>query len=212
MLQDLFAWMESADAEGDVWVRLAEARWTGPAPGGAKLVLRFGVRVDDTPLGTVEMLAEGVREHALLEANDSSISFMDERDHVAVLQHTDVREELYLRPPDRVDVAAALGALYLEHRAVAGPWIDFERYLNRGMAPESLLAQQSLIAHGPAFLLAGYRRALAPFGYVTHVLDAGAPKWWDGQHWQEQVGPLAMLSFGSSRVIAERFSTLSMQG
>lgn len=209
MLSELFAWMEAGRDE-DIYVQLAEARWSRGATGDELFLALRITQEDDQTFGSAELMAHGVRAHVFTETTETSISYVDEPEHVALRQYTDARHELYVNHVPELEITQALGALYMAHRALTAPWIDFERYFNRGMPPEQLLARPCMLARGPAFLITLYREVLDSFSYRTSTLEVGPAKWWTGTNWQDQTAPVSMLTFGYSHVIAERFTVSAL--
>ena len=182
------------------------------------LVLTFSVLDGETPAGVVDVVATGVRDHQIGDANGGGVGLVDDAQHPGLIAHTEPRETLHFEAPPGIDTDAVMGALFLAHRRAFDDWIAFDRYLdfNRYASerppPEELLRADGTLVTGPRSLVACYRAVLDERGYSTRATSAPPPSWWDGERWRTDLTPLAMLHFGNSWVVAQRFDARVRMG
>lgn len=144
-----------------------------------------------------------VAEYRFVAAR-GDISF-HEFGHVAARQHTHRTDALLFRNrPASID--ACIGALWLAHQSVAGPWIPFLRYLNSSVPLGALLeAGNGVLATGPHFLLQAYADAIEGMGTGAYFRSEH-PSGDDPVRWrQDEDHQLGTFVVGAAFVVALRF-------
>ena len=195
--------LSSDEFEDDAWIRIAAARWEARA---LHLDVSVNVDSDGSTRARWTVVCDEVRDYLIGDVVGGGLR-LEDGSHPAVRQHTDMHADLTFRGAAS-DPLRAVGALWRAHRRVGGDWIPFERYLNLQFPLEELLATEAgKIADGPRFLLDEYAAELRGFGMAVSLSDERPARFWVEGRWIDQVNPLAMLDFGESFVVAERFSS-----
>jgi hypothetical protein len=142
-------------------------------------LLTLSVR-DSRGLGSRwEVKATGLRDYRVAQCHGDLV--LHERDHVAARQHTDTQQALYFAGVHPA-VEETAGRLLLVHRAVAGSWIPFGRYLNSCRELEDLLRGGfGLLADGPSFLIVAYAEVLTAEGLDPSLLAPRPARFWRGE-------------------------------
>jgi hypothetical protein len=185
---------------GDAAVRLEGVVWNG---NDVELKLSVTDHHGDVVHSEWVVRCCGVRECVVLGRFGDLV--VHEASHAVIRQHRDPRRALFFTGKAG-DVDALIGRLWRTHRALAGSWIAFERYLNAERPLRDLLSFGSgKLADGPDFLIQGYARALTEASVEVSLGDAWPTTVWTGVEWIETAAELAMLAIDTSFVVAERF-------
>lgn len=136
-------------------------------------------------------------------------------DHVLLWEYIAPTTELYFRGKP-VDSLAVIGALYERHRATAGTWISFDRFLNyigdwRNLS-QLIGGGYGLLAKGPHQLLSEYAAVIQMHGLHPNLLPPRPPVRWDGQRWIPEDRDLLVLVIGDSFVVAAGFEAQRIVG
>jgi hypothetical protein len=127
--------------------------------------LRFEVHDGNDDFTKWELVFRDVLEVQLSQASHCGLNVW-RSDHVAIDQYTDRRAALAFSSP-ATDPDRLLGQLWAAHRAIAGDWIPFDRYLNTAGRIEDLVrAPSGKLASGPLFLIDAYAEVLKRNGCV----------------------------------------------
>jgi hypothetical protein len=182
--------------------------WLDTLREGRKLILRVGVHTatDDIPDQIWEVGCENTREFSLVEFDFNDWTFSD--DHAILWDHNEPFSQLNFvgAHSSHEDV---LWALYQRHRAIAGDWIPFERYLNRLFLRDGLAGFGGVLADGPDRLLREYAAVLTARGIEPYFpYPPRPPLWWDEEHgrWVDADPRLGVLILGGrSYVVGSDF-------
>jgi hypothetical protein len=180
--------------------------WLDTMRDGRKLVIRVGIRTGTEDVGDEiwEIGAEYTREFSLVEFEFTDWTFTD--NHVLLWDHKEPFNQLNFAgsPACHRDV---LWALHERHRAVAGHWIPFERYLNNLFLRNGLAGGCGVLADGPDRLLREYAAVLSRCDLEPYFPYAPRPAhWWDEDNhcWVDDDPKLAVLVLGRSSYIVGR--------
>jgi hypothetical protein len=188
--------LTAIEAKPDSWVRLVEASWRAKR----RVTLRFGIAGSRSGSVLEEwwVYADSVRECSLSDANGGGLQ-LSLGSHPALRQYTDPVVALRFQGPVN-DGAAAIGDLWRKHVDVVDDWIAADRYLPTPERMKELLARRAgTLCRGPQFLITHYASSLKGRGIKTTVVPNRARR-----AARKRVG---LLHFGSSFVIAERFTS-----
>jgi hypothetical protein len=134
--------------------------WLETLREGRSLFLRLAVDTgaDDRPSQIWEVGSHQVRGFSLVdfEFTDWTLS----EDHALLWDHQEPFSQLNFVGP-RTNHESLLWRLYERHRAVAWPWIPFDRYLTPAVLECRLSAGCGVLADGPERLLREYAAVLA---------------------------------------------------
>jgi hypothetical protein len=177
--------------------------WQDTLREGRKLILRLGIHtgLDDVPNQIWEVGSERTRAFSLVEFEFTDWTFSD--DHVLLWEHEEPFSQLNFAGPASSHGDVLL-ALHERHRAVAGPWIPFERYLNSFFLANRLAGGCGVLADGPDRLLREYAAVLSKSDLKPYFPYSPRPAhWWDDEHrrWVDEDQRLSVLILGSSSYV-----------
>jgi hypothetical protein len=177
--------------------------WLDTFREGRKLILRVGVDTgsDDIPDQIWELGCENTREFSLVEFEFNDWTFTD--DHILLWDHKEPFSQLNFVGA-RSSQGEMLWALYERHRAIAGDWIPFERYLNPGCLKQGLGGCGGVLADGPDRLLREYAEVLSANGVEPYFpYSPRPPYWWDEDNgrWVLEDPNLSVLILGGSSYV-----------
>jgi hypothetical protein len=180
--------------------------WLDTIRDGRKLAIRVGIRTGTEDVGDEiwEIGAEYTREFSLVEFEFTDWTFTD--NHVLLWDHKEPFNQLNFAgaPACHREV---LWALHERHRAVAGHWIPFERYLNNLFLRNGLAVGCGVLADGPDRLLREYAAVLSKSDLEPYFPYPARPAhWWDEDNhcWVDDDPKLAVLVLGRSSYIVGR--------
>jgi len=177
--------------------------WLDTLREGRKLILRLGIHtgMDDVADQIWEIGSECTREFSLVEFEFTDWTFSD--DHVLLWDHEEPFSQLNFRgPPSRHE--GVLWDLHERHRAVAGQWIPFERYLNGVFLSNRLAGGGGVLADGPDRLLREYAAVLRASELEPYFPYSPRPAHrWDEEdcRWVDEDQKLSVLILGSSSYV-----------
>ena len=148
--------------------------------------------------GRWQIQVGGVKEASVTDVDGGGLAFT-RRWHPAVQQYLDPLATLRVaRPPS--NLPTALSALWRAHVDAVDDWIPLDRYLDARERLEDRLGRPSgVVCRGPAFLVRRYAKVLSQHGAQCSVSARVA-------RGRGASGPLSLLHFGSSFVVASSFT------
>jgi len=177
--------------------------WLDTEREGRMLSLRLGIHtgMDDVPDQIWEVGSEHTRAFSLVELEFTDWTFSD--DHVLLWDHQEPFSQLNFRgpPSSHGDV---LWDLHERHRAVAGDWIPFERYLNGLFLSNRLAGGGGVLADGPDRLLREYAAVLRASDLEPYFPYPPRPAHpWDEENrrWVDADQRLSVLILGNSSYV-----------
>ena len=200
MLDALLALTETGEFEDNGGIRL-----DGVERGEATLALTLLVDLgDQSPRQRWRVDCAGVQRFELYD--DWIDTLHTATEHPVLWDFTQPVVKLHFYGPAR-DPLAVVGTLYERHRALAGDWIPFHRYLNPFPTGTSALMRSTSgeLASGPAPLISAYTQALTEQHVRSSTLPPRPATVWDGRQWVA-LPALRALLLERSFVIAETFS------
>jgi len=180
--------------------------WLDSYRDGRKLILRVGVRTgsDDVADQIWEIGTEYTREFSLVDFDFSDWTFTD--DHVLLWDHQEPFSQLNFAGPSSSH-GEVLWALYERHRAVAGHWIPFERYMNGRFLRNRLAGGSGVLADGPECLMREYADVLSRSDLEPYFPYSPRPAhWWDEEdrQWVDPDERLSVLILGGTSYVVGR--------
>jgi hypothetical protein len=177
--------------------------WLDTAREGRSLIVRLGVHtgIDELPNQVWEVGAHHTRAFSLMEFDLNEWTYL--RDHVLLWEHQEPFSQLNYRGAT-CRHEAVLWNLHERHRAVAGHWIPFERYINGVFLANRLAGGGGVLADGPERLLREYADVLSESGLEPYFPYSPRPAhWWDDEHqrWVDGDPNLSVLILGGSSYI-----------
>jgi hypothetical protein len=177
--------------------------WLDTVREGRSLALRLAVDtgLNEQPNQIWEVGSHHARGFSLVEFELTDWILAD--DHVLLWDHQEAFSQLNFSAPCKKhdDV---LWKLYERHRAVAWPWIPFERYINSAILENCLSTGSGVLADGPDRLLREYADVLKTCAIEPYFpYPARAAHRWDEEHrcWLDEQDKLSVLILGSSSYI-----------
>jgi hypothetical protein len=193
-----------ANDDHDCW----SMTWLDTLREGRSLVLRLAVDtgLNDRPNQIWEVGSHHTRGFSLVEFELTDWTLSD--DHVLLWDHQEAFSQLnFIGPCQRHEVV--LWKLYERHRAVAWPWIPFERYINPAILESCLATGSGVLADGPERLLLEYAAVLRDNGVKPYFPYPARPahRWdEDNRCWVDENDKLSVLILGgSSYVVGTEF-------
>ncbi len=185
--------------------------WLDTLRDGDTLALRLAVDtgLDDMPDQIWEVGCHHTRAFSLVEFEFSDWTLYD--DHVLLWDFEEPFSQLNFRGPSGCHVEV-LWWLRERHRAIAGHWIPFERYINPWCLNNRLSGCGGVLADGPHRLLKEYADVLSGTELDPYFPYAPRPPHrWDAEQkcWAEDDPKLSVLVLGGSSYVigADFFST-----
>jgi len=177
--------------------------WLDTQREGRSLILRLGIYtgMDDVPNQIWEVGSERTRAFSLDEFEFTDWTFSD--DHVLLWDHQEPFSQLNFTGPASSH-GEVLWDLHERHRAVAGHWIPFERYVNGVFLSNRLAGGGGVLADGPDRLLREYAAVLAESDLEPYFPYPPRPAhWWDDEHrrWVDEDQRLSVLILGGSSYV-----------
>lgn len=154
----------------------------------------------------------GAREHRIQLGWCDSIAIRG--DHPLLWPCLDQQGSLYFSGAPS-DVPQTIGKLWQRHNREMQGWLPLERFLNREVALDTLLARGAgVLAKGPVRLLQAYAHELEAQQVPWSIAGKRPPKYWSpaseavrtGGSWAVENRPLQVLTFGESYIVAVSFS------
>jgi hypothetical protein len=177
--------------------------WLDTLREGRSLVLRLAVDtgLNERPNQIWEVGSHQTRGFSLVEFELTDWTLAD--DHVLLWDHQEPFSQLNFSAPfTRHD--DVLWKLYERHRAVAWPWVPFERYINPAILESCLSTGSGVLADGPDCLLREYADVLRKNGVEPYFPYPPRPahRWdEDNRCWVDEEDKLSVLILGSSSYI-----------
>jgi hypothetical protein len=177
--------------------------WLDTLREGRSLVLRlaFDHGPNERANEIWEVGCHRTRGFSLVEFELSDWTLAD--DHVLLWDHQEPFSQLnFLGPHTRHE--RVLWRLYERHRAVAFPWIPFERYINPAVLESGLSAGSGVLADGPHRLLQAYAEVLADSDLEPYFPYSPRPAHrWDEDRrcWVDEDEKLSVLILGGCSYI-----------
>jgi hypothetical protein len=177
--------------------------WLETMRDGKELTLRLGVHtgLDDVPDQVWDVGARHTRVFSLVEFEFTAWTISD--DHVLLWDHQEPFNQLNIRGPASSH-GELLWDLHERHRAIAGPWIPFDRYFNAALLSNRLSGGCGVLADGPDRLLREYAAVLAESDLEPYFPYPPRPAhWWDEEQsrWIDEDQSLSVLILGGSSYI-----------
>jgi hypothetical protein len=177
--------------------------WLDTIREGRKLILRLGIDtgLDEVPNQIWEVGAEHTRAFCLGEFEFTAWTYSS--DHALLWEHQEPFTQLNFKGPAGCH-GDVICALHARHRAVAGHWIPFERYLNDVFLSNRLAGGCGVLADGPERLLREYAAILAESDLEPYFPYPSRPahRWDDEQScWVDPEQRLSVLILGSSSYV-----------
>jgi hypothetical protein len=183
--------------------------WLDTLREGRSLTLRLGIQtgLDEVPDQVWEVGARSTRAFSLDEFEFTSWAVSD--DHVLLWEHQEPFSQLNIRGPASSH-GEVLWDLHERHRAVAGHWIPFDRYVNAAFLANRLSGGCGVLADGPHRLLKEYADVLAESDLEAYFPYAPRPPHsWDaeGSRWiaADQQKLSVLILGGSSYIVGADF-------
>jgi hypothetical protein len=200
-VQDFIQFCDEVQANDDheCW----SMTWLDAAREGRSLTLRLAVDpgLYDGTSQVWELGCHHTREFSLVDFDFTDWTFAE--DHVLLWDHTEPFSQLnFIGPP--VANECVLWRLYERHRAIAWPWIPFERYLTPEVLKCRLATGCGVLADGPLRLLHEYADVIAQCGLEPYLpYPPRAAHRWDEdlRCWVDQDEKLSVLILGGSSYI-----------
>ena len=177
--------------------------WLDTVRDGKSLTLRLGVHagLDDVPDQVWEVGVRHARVFSLVEFEFTAWTILD--DHVLLWDHQEPFSQLNFRGPASRH-GEVLWDLHERHRAIAGHWIPFDRYLNGAFLSNRLSGGCGVLADGPDRLLREYAAVLSESDLEPYFpYPPRPPHWWDDEHsrWVDEDQNLSVLILGGSSYV-----------
>jgi hypothetical protein len=167
------------------------------------LILRLGIHtgMDEIPDQIWEVGAQHTRAISLVEFEFTDWTLSD--DHVLLWDHEEPFNQLNFIGPASSHGDVLL-ALHERHRAVAGHWIPFERYVNSFCLANRLAGGFGVLADGPDRLLREYAAVLSESDLKPYFPYSPRPAHrWDEDdcRWVDEDQRLSVLILGGSSYV-----------
>jgi hypothetical protein len=177
--------------------------WLDTVRDGRGLLVRLVVHsaIEDLPDQIWEVGARSTHAFALTEFEFTDWTFTD--DHALLWDHEEPFTQLNFTGPSCCH-DEVLWNLHERHRAVAGNWIPFDRYLNGAFLANRLSGGSGVLADGPDRLLRQYAEVLRQSDLEPYFPYSPRPAHrWDDEHreWMSDNEKLSVLILGSSSYI-----------
>jgi hypothetical protein len=182
--------------------------WLDTLREGRSLVLRLAVDtgLNDSPNQVWEVGSRDTRGFSLVDFDLTEWTLAD--DHVLLWDHNEPFNQLNFHAAHKRH-DEVLWKLYERHRAVAWPWIPFERYMNPAVLDRCLSSGSGVLADGPERLLREYAAVLKEHDLEPYFpYPSRPPHRWDEDNrcWNDEEENLsALILGGSSYVIGTDF-------
>jgi hypothetical protein len=177
--------------------------WLDTLREGKSLTLRLGIHtgLEEVPDQVWEIGARHARAFALTEFEFTSWTISE--DHVLLWEHQEPFSQLNIHGPASSH-GEVLWDLHERHRAVAGHWIPFDRYLNSAFLGNRLSGGCGVLADGPYRLLREYAAVLVESDLEPYFpYPARPPHSWDTESncWLDPDHNLSVLILGGSSYV-----------
>jgi len=177
--------------------------WLDTMREGRALILRLGIHtgMDDVPDQIWEVGSEQTRAFSLVEFEFSDWTFSN--DHVLLWDHQEPFSQLNFAGPPSCH-GEVLWNLHECHRAVAGHWIPFERYMNSLFLRNGLAGGGGVLADGPDRLLREYAGVLSASDIEPYFPYPPRPPYrWNEEdgRWVDEDQRLSVLILGGSSYV-----------
>jgi hypothetical protein len=174
--------------------------WLDPLREGRSLVLRLAVDTGSTdqPNQIWEVGSRHTRGFSLVEFELTDWTLTD--DHALLWDHQEPFTQLNFIGPCAKN-EGVLWKLYARHRAIAWPWIPFERYMTPAILESCLSTGSGVLADGPERLLKEYADVLRENGVEPYFPYSSRPAHrWDEETraWVNEEAKLSVLVLGGS--------------
>jgi len=181
----------------------ASMTWLDTLREGRKLILHVGIQtgMDDVSNQIWEVGSEHTRAFSLVEFDFTDWTFSD--DHVLLWDHQEPFSQLNFAGPPSCH-GEVLWNLHERHRAVAGHWIPFERYMNGRFLRNGLAGGGGVLADGPDRLLREYAAVLSASDLEPYFPYPPRPAHgWDEENrrWVDEDQKLSVLILGGSSYV-----------
>jgi hypothetical protein len=167
------------------------------------VIVRIGVdpRLDEVSHQVWDVGSRSVRAFSLMDFEFTAWTLSD--DHALLWEYQEPFSQLNFLGPasSHEDV---LCSLHERHRAVAGHWIPFERYINGCFLAKRLSGGSGLLADGPDRLMREYAAVLSESDLRPYFPYPPRPaRHWDPQRrrWVDEQERLSALVLGASSYI-----------
>ena len=177
--------------------------WLDTLREGRSVVLRLAVDtgLNERPNQIWEVGSHQTRAFSLVEFELSDWTLAE--DHVLLWDHQEAFSQLNFTGPCKrhEDV---LWKLYERHRAVAWPWVPFERYINPAILENCLSTGSGVLADGPDCLLREYADVLKQSDLEPYFPYPARPahRWdEDNRCWVDELDKLSVLILGTSSYV-----------
>lgn len=200
MLDQLLALVASEEFDGGGFLRIANIAFEAES---CQISLLAHLDSLATPQAW-RIAVDGIREISGLEGIVYDASLIEDPRHPAILQYIDEDVGLSFARAPR-SASEVIGDLLLAHRQTTQDFIGFERYLNRNVALESLIAGgRGRLASGPRFLMDCYAAILLAHEMMPTLIPTRPDIDLKTQLPLQRVS-LQMLRLGGAFIVAERF-------
>jgi hypothetical protein len=200
-VQEFIQFCDNVDAsdDDDCW----SMTWLDTLREGRSLVLRLAVDIGlhDPSNQIWEVGSHHTRGFSLADFDLTDWTLTD--DHPLLWDHQEAFSQLnFIGPCKRHE--DVLWELYVRHRAVASPWIPFERYMNPAILGGGLSTGSGVLADGPERLLREYAGVLRKNGLDPYFPYPPRPAHcWDEDNrcWVDEQDKLSVLILGGCSYI-----------
>ncbi len=203
MIGSLLAEIHDDSSTGDHYVQIDKATFDMP---DIHLMLSVWVEDGDQRGSEWEVTVYGVRSSRITDTFGELNIYGNE--HTLVRLHCDLEQDLFFKGSCE-SVNRLVGELMREHKNVVGDWVAYERYMNSNMNIWRLLeGGYGFLARGPQFLMQVYANVLVKHGITPSFPPPTKSKWWDGEKYIADAGPLSALVIGSTYFVAAEISAI----
>ncbi len=177
--------------------------WLDTVREGRSLVLKLAVDtgLDEWPNQIWEVGCRHTRAFSLVDFELTDWTLTD--DHVLLWDHQEPFSQLNFRGPTRKR-EEVMWKLVERHRAVAWPWIPFERYINPTILANCLSSGSGVLADGPDRLLREYAEVLEGNDCEPYFPYPPRPAHrWDEENrcWIDEEEKLSVMILGGSSYV-----------
>ncbi|MEL6929391.1 MAG: hypothetical protein AAFO95_12245 [Cyanobacteria bacterium J06600_6] len=108
-----------------------------------------------------------------------------------------------------LDIHHIIGRLHEKHFSLVDKWIPFDSYFNiyKHFSLAKLISSgHGKLAEGAEKIILGYQEVIDEFGINSFYLSSTPKLWVDDKGWIDEKGNAQILMFGSSYVVAYKFT------